>query len=111
MDSDGTEDSGKTEVNGTTSRMSSESSSYEYLSPPENDKKQSSNNLKSPVLEYFVAEKDLQDAISNTNMTNSPSTTNVVGKSIFYDCLDPSSINTGNADTGESFESVCWQQL
>lgn len=104
MDSDGIE-----EGNGTLSRMSSESSSSYDLIPPENEKKHEQGNdtceTMSPVLEYFVAEKDLQDAISNTNnVTNSPSTANIVGKSIFYDCLDPSSINTG-ADLGECLES------
>lgn len=58
--------------------------------------------LVSPVLgSNLVSEVDLQDAIAIAQlhdctgvMINSPSTPNVVGKSIFYDCLnDPSPLN------------------
>lgn len=72
------------------SRKSSESSSSssDYVVVGENNK-----SLTSPVLEYVVSENELQDAIAanSVNMINSPSTPNVVGKSIFYDCLNDSS--------------------
>lgn len=102
------ESSSKIEVE--ESLKSSESSSFEDLIPPERDTKQS-ESLTSPVLEYFVAEKDLQDAISNTNNTSSPSTADtsnikILGNSMFYSELtekvtEPSS---SDGDTGESFE-------
>lgn len=107
------ENSSKIEVE--ESLKSSESSSFEDLIPPEPsasepDTKQS-ESLTSPVLEYFVAEKDLQDAISNTNMTSSPSTADtfnikILGNSMFYSELtekvtEPSS---SDGDTGESFD-------
>lgn len=55
-----------------------------------------------PVLAYIVSENDLQDAISvNTgNMINSPSTPNVVGKSIFYDCDENLSFQKSDTDEG-----------
>ena len=75
------------------SRKSSESStsSSDYVVVGDNNK-----FLTSPVLEYIVSENDLEDAIAanGVNMINSPSTPNIVGKSIFYDCLnDPSPSN------------------
>lgn len=75
------------------SRKSSESSSSssDYVVVGENNK-----SLTSPVLAYVVSENELHDAIAanSVNMINSPSTPNVVGKSIFYDCLnDPSPLN------------------
>lgn len=74
------------------SRKSSESSSSssDYVVVGDNNK-----SVTSPVLGYIVSENDLEDAIAvhNVNMINSPSS-NVVGKSIFYDCLnDPSPSN------------------
>lgn len=71
------------------SRKSSESSSSsDYVVVADN------KGLTSPVLEFIVSENDLQDAIANpANMINSPSTPNIVGKSVFYDCLDPSPLN------------------
>lgn len=79
------------------SRKSSESSSYEYLVPPSEQSTKESNTVTSPVLEYIVAENELQDAISNINMTSSASTANVVGRSIFYSekATEPSSPDTG----------------
>lgn len=78
------------------SRKTSESStsSSDYVVVGENNK----SSLTSPVLEYVVSENELEDAIAAhtiaENMMNSPSTPNVVGKSIFYDCLnDPSPEN------------------
>lgn len=77
------------------SRKSSESSnsSSDYVVVGENNNK----SLTSPVLGYVVSENELEDAILSptaANMINSPSTPNVVGKSIFYDCLnDPSPLN------------------
>jgi hypothetical protein len=71
------------------SSESSESSDYVVVAGDNN------KGLTSPVLEFIVSENDLQDAIAAPgNMINSPSTPNVVGKSIFYDCLnDPSPLN------------------
>jgi hypothetical protein len=78
------------------SRKSSESSSSssDYVVVGDNNK-----SLTSPVLAYVVSENDLQDAIASpANMINSPSTPNVVGKSIFYDCLnDPSPLNENSS--------------
>jgi hypothetical protein len=80
------------------SRKSSESSSSssDYVVVGDNNK-----SLTSPVLAYVVSENDLEDAIaiaSPANMINSPSTPNVVGKSIFYDCLnDPSPLNENSS--------------
>lgn len=74
------------------SRKSSESSSSsDYVVVGDNNKA-----ITSPILGYIVSENDLEDAIDahSVNIVNSPSTTNVVGKSIFYDCLnDPSPSN------------------
>lgn len=80
------------------SSESSTSSSSDYVVVGENNK-----SLTSPVLEYIVSENELQDAIAanSVNMINSPSTPNVVGKSIFYDCLnDPSPLN--DTDDGKA---------
>lgn len=78
----------KKEVKDSLSRKSSSeesSSSSDYVVVGDN------KGLTSPVLEFIVSENDLQDAIAAPgNMINSPSTPNVVGKSVFYDCLDPS---------------------
>lgn len=78
------------------SRKSSESSnsSSDYVVVGDNNK-----SLTSPVLAYIVSENDLEDAIASpNNMINSPSTPNVVGKSIFYDCLnDPSPLNENSS--------------
>lgn len=81
----GKEDPVKSEVNDSSSRKSSNSSSYEYLSPESTDfDTKQSGKVTSPVLEYFAAEKDLHDAMSSTNKTCSPLTENVVGRSVFY---------------------------
>lgn len=84
---------GKEESKDSLSRKSSSesSSSSDYVVVVGDNNK----SLTSPVLEFIVSENDLQDAIANPgNMINSPSTPNVVGKSIFYDCLnDPSPLN------------------
>lgn len=55
-----------------------------------------------PVLAYIVSENDLQDAIfvNTGNMINSPSTPNVVGKSIFYDCDENLSFQKSDTDEG-----------
>lgn len=81
------------------SRKSSESSSSssDYVVVGDNNK-----SLTSPVLGYVVSENELEDAIAiaanSGNMINSPSTPNVVGKSIFYDCLnDPSPLNENSS--------------
>lgn len=71
------------------SRKSSQSStsSSDYVVVGDN------KPLISPVLGYCVSENDLEEAIM-ANMTNLPSTPNVIGKSIFYDCInDPSPSN------------------
>lgn len=91
------------------SRKSSESStsSSDYVVVGDN------KSLTSPVLGYVVSENDLEDAIAanSVNMINSPSTPNVVGKSIFYDCLnDPSPSNENlsfqKSDTDEGIHSI-----
>lgn len=85
------------------SSESSESSDYVVVG---NNK----SLLTSPVLEFIVSENDLQDAIAVPgNMINSPSTPNVVGKSVFYDCLDPSPLNENSisfqkSDTDEGMK-------
>jgi hypothetical protein len=72
------------------------SSSSEYVVVCE------SNNPTSPVLEFVVSENELHDALGpglqpiNT-MIQSPSTPNVIGKSIFYDCLDASPLHDNNS--------------
>lgn len=82
-------------------RNSSESSNSEsYVVVVGGDNPENNKTLTSPVLEYIASENDLEDAaISNPNMIHSPSTPNVVGKSIFYDCLnDPiSSLNENSS--------------
>lgn len=81
---------------------SSESSDYVVVG--------NNKSLTSPVLEFIVSENDLQDAIAIPgNMVNSPSTPNVVGKSVFYDCLDPSPLNENSisfqkSDTDEGMK-------
>jgi hypothetical protein len=79
----------KEEKDSLSRKSSSESSSSsDYVVVADN------KGLTSPVLEFIVSENDLQDAIAiPTNMINSPSTPNIVGKSVFYDCLDPSPLN------------------
>lgn len=100
------------------SRKSSESSntsSSDYVVVAQDN----NTSLKSPVLEgNIVSANDLEDAIAAPeNMLNSPSTPNIVGKSIFYDCLDldkslndPSPINENfsfqKSDTDEG-EWLC----
>lgn len=58
-----------------------------------------------PVLAYIVSENDLQDAISVStgNIINSPSTPNVVGKSIFYDCDENLSFQKSDTDEGMNY--------
>jgi hypothetical protein len=70
------------------------SSSSEYVVVCE------SNNPTSPVLEFVVCENELHDAITGLQpapMMQSPTTPNVIGKSIFYDCLDASPLNDNNS--------------
>ena len=96
------------------SRKSSESSSgsSDYVVVGDNNK-----SLTSPVLAYVVSENDLQDAnLSPLNMLNSPSTPNVVGKSIFYDCLnDPSPLNENlsfqKSDTDDGMSNLKMNEI
>lgn len=103
---------GKEENQDSLSRKDSESSSSsDYVVVVGDNNK----GLTSPVLEFIVSENDLQDAIANPgNMINSPSTPNVVGKSIFYDCLnDPSPLNENmssqksDTDDGMNHFTLC----
>lgn len=63
------------------------------------------SHLTSPVLEYVANETEINDAIrvvsSSKPLNALPSPTNhanaVVGKSIFYDCLDASPLNENNS--------------
>lgn len=55
----------------------------------------SEKSLTSPVLAYGVSKTELEDAIASPTAADSPM--NVVGKSIFYDCINDPSPNENSS--------------
>lgn len=85
------------------SSSSSDSSDYELIA---NENLNDVTEKNTPVLENIVCE-DLEDAIEAGGIHSSPSASNVlVGKSIFYDCLDEKSksekLSIADTDEGKN---------